>query len=82
MDHHVRIFDTTLRDGMQREGLSLSAGEQLAEKLEVDPRWADRGAQDPRARLAVRLSGEEDMGHEESLLRVHRHGIDAMNSTK
>ena len=30
MSERVYIYDTTLRDGMQREGLSLSAGEQLA----------------------------------------------------
>ena len=30
MSERVAIYDTTLRDGMQREGLSLSVGEQLA----------------------------------------------------
>ena len=30
MSELVAIYDTTLRDGMQREGLSLSVGEQLA----------------------------------------------------
>ena len=28
--YDVRIYDTTLRDGMQREGISLSVGEQGA----------------------------------------------------
>ena len=31
----VAIYDTTLRDGMQREGLSLSVGEQLAVALRL-----------------------------------------------
>ena len=26
---HILLYDTTLRDGMQREGMSLSVGEQL-----------------------------------------------------
>ncbi|HTI32946.1 MAG TPA: hypothetical protein VL422_04660, partial [Miltoncostaea sp.] len=30
MPERVLIYDTTLRDGMQREGLSLTVGEQLA----------------------------------------------------
>ena len=30
MSERVAIYDTTLRDGMQREGLCLSVGEQLA----------------------------------------------------
>ena len=30
MAERISIYDTTLRDGMQREGLSLSVGEQLA----------------------------------------------------
>ena len=30
MGERIHIYDTTLRDGLQREGLSLSAGEQLA----------------------------------------------------
>src|SRR3954451_1812967 len=29
MPDHVQIYDTTLRDGMQGEGMSLSAGEKL-----------------------------------------------------
>jgi 2-isopropylmalate synthase len=30
MGERISIYDTTLRDGLQREGLSLSVGEQLA----------------------------------------------------
>ena len=30
MPERVAIYDTTLRDGLQREGLSLTVGEQLA----------------------------------------------------
>ena len=29
MAERVHIYDTTLRDGMQREGISLSVGEKL-----------------------------------------------------
>ena len=29
-DRRVQLYDTTLRDGMQREGLSLTVGEQVA----------------------------------------------------
>jgi 2-isopropylmalate synthase len=35
MSERVRIYDTTLRDGMQREGLSLSVGEQLSLALRL-----------------------------------------------
>ena len=35
MSERVFIYDTTLRDGMQREGLSLSVGEQLALALRL-----------------------------------------------
>ena len=33
---HIYLYDTTLRDGLQREGMSLSVGEQIA--IAVYPR--------------------------------------------
>ncbi len=35
MSERITLYDTTLRDGMQREGMSLSVGEQLAVALRV-----------------------------------------------
>ena len=36
MDNYVRIFDTTLRDGAQQEGLSLSVHDKLAIAQYID----------------------------------------------
>ena len=63
----MAIYDTTLRDGMQREGLSLSVGEQLAVAL----RLADYGfdyieagfpASNPKYGELFRLLEREDLG--------------------
>jgi 2-isopropylmalate synthase len=63
----VLIYDTTLRDGMQREGLSLSVGEQLA----VAVRLADYGidyieagfpASNPKYGELFGLLEDEDLG--------------------
>ncbi|MBY0398225.1 MAG: citramalate synthase, partial [Thermoleophilia bacterium] len=63
----VLIYDTTLRDGMQREGLSLSAGEQLA----IAVRLADFGvdyleagfpASNPKYGELFGLLEREDLG--------------------
>lgn len=67
MSERVLIYDTTLRDGMQREGLSLSAGEQLA----IAVRLADFGvdyleagfpASNPKYGELFGLLEREDLG--------------------
>jgi 2-isopropylmalate synthase len=67
MSEHVYIYDTTLRDGMQREGMSLSVGEQL----DVALRLADYGidyieagfpASNPKYGELFGLLEREDLG--------------------
>ena len=67
MSERVAIYDTTLRDGMQREGLSLSVGEQLA----IAVRLADFGvdyleagfpASNPKYGELFGLLEREDLG--------------------
>lgn len=67
MADRIRIYDTTLRDGMQREGLSLSAGEQLAVALRlsefgVDYLEAGFPASNPKYGELFRLLEGEDLG--------------------
>ena len=59
MSERVVIYDTTLRDGMQREGLSLSVGEQLAVAVrlaEFGVEYLEAGfpRQQPEVRRALR----------------------------
>jgi 2-isopropylmalate synthase len=63
----VAVYDTTLRDGMQREGLSLSAGEQLAigvrlAELGVDYLEAGFPASNPKYGELFDLLAREDLG--------------------
>src|SRR5690606_18222605 len=67
VSERVFVYDTTLRDGMQREGLSLSVGEQLDLAL----RLADYGiayieagfpASNPKSGELFRLLEREDLG--------------------
>ena len=67
MSERVAIYDTTLRDGMQREGLSLSAGEQLAiavrlAEVGVDYLEAGFPASNPKYGELFGLLAEEDLG--------------------
>ena len=67
MSERVRIYDTTLRDGMQREGMSLSVGEQLAVALRlaefgVDYIEAGFPAATPRTASSSALLEREDLG--------------------
>ena len=67
MSERVRIYDTTLRDGMQREGLSLSVGEQLALALRlaefgVDYIEAGFPASNPKYGELFGLLEREDLG--------------------
>jgi 2-isopropylmalate synthase len=67
MSERVLIYDTTLRDGLQREGLSLSVGEQLAVALRlaefgVDYLEAGFPASNPKYGELFRLLEDEDLG--------------------
>lgn len=67
MSGRVRIYDTTLRDGMQREGLSLAVGEQLAVALAlarfgVDYLEAGFPASNPKYGELFGLLEHEDLG--------------------
>ena len=67
MSDRVLIYDTTLRDGMQREGLSLSVGEQLTLALRlaefgVDYLEAGFPASNPKYGELFRLLEDEDLG--------------------
>lgn len=67
MSERVEIYDTTLRDGMQREGLSLAVGEQLAVALRlaefgVDYLEAGFPASNPKYGELFRLLEHEDLG--------------------
>ena len=53
MDDYVRIFDTTLRDGEQSPGASLTS----AEKLEVARALAKDGSGCDRSRFSGGISG-------------------------
>jgi len=63
----IAIYDTTLRDGMQREGLSLSVGEQLAVAMRlaefgVDYLEAGFPASNPKYGELFGLLEREDLG--------------------
>jgi 2-isopropylmalate synthase len=63
----VHIYDTTLRDGMQREGLSLSVGEQLAVAVrlaEFGVEYLEAGfpASNPKYGELFGLLAHEDLG--------------------
>ncbi|MEQ8834633.1 MAG: citramalate synthase [Miltoncostaeaceae bacterium] len=67
MSDRVLIYDTTLRDGMQREGLSLSVGEQLAVAMRladfgVDYLEAGFPASNPKYGELFRRLEDEDLG--------------------
>jgi 2-isopropylmalate synthase len=67
VSERVFIYDTTLRDGMQREGLSLSAGEQLAVAVRlaefgVDYLEAGFPASNPKYGELFGLLEREDLG--------------------
>ncbi|MDX6555554.1 MAG: 2-isopropylmalate synthase [Miltoncostaeaceae bacterium] len=67
MSERVLIYDTTLRDGMQREGLSLSAGEQLAVAVrlaEFGVHYLEAGfpASNPKYGELFGLLEREDLG--------------------
>ncbi|MGD9697063.1 MAG: citramalate synthase [Thermoleophilia bacterium] len=67
MTERVLVYDTTLRDGMQREGLSLSVGEQLAVALRlvefgVDYLEAGFPASNPKYGELFGLLEDEDLG--------------------
>ena len=67
MSDLVLIYDTTLRDGMQREGLSLSVGEQLAVAVRlaeygIDYIEAGFPASNPKYGELFRLLEDEDLG--------------------
>jgi 2-isopropylmalate synthase len=67
MSERVLVYDTTLRDGMQREGLSLSAGEQLAIAVRlaafgVDYVEAGFPASNPKYGELFGLLEREDLG--------------------
>ena len=67
MSERVVIYDTTLRDGMQREGLSLSVGEQLAVALrlaEFGVEYLEAGfpASNPKYGELFNLLEREDLG--------------------
>jgi 2-isopropylmalate synthase len=67
LPERVHIYDTTLRDGMQREGLSLSVGEQLTLALRlaefgVDYLEAGFPASNPKYGELFRLLEHEDLG--------------------
>ena len=67
MSERVRIYDTTLRDGMQREGLSLSVGEQLSLALrlaEFGVNYIEAGfpASNPKYGELFGLLEREDLG--------------------
>jgi 2-isopropylmalate synthase len=62
----VLVYDTTLRDGMQREGLSLSVGEQLAiavrlAEFGIDYLEAGFPASNPKYGELFRLLEDEDL---------------------
>ena len=66
MSELVAIYDTTLRDGMQREGLSLSVGEQLAVAVRlaeygIDYIEAGFPASNPKYGELFRLLEDEDL---------------------
>jgi 2-isopropylmalate synthase len=63
----VTLYDTTLRDGMQREGMSLSVGEQLDVALRlaalgIDVIEAGFPASNPKDHELFRLLEAEDLG--------------------
>jgi 2-isopropylmalate synthase len=63
----VFVYDTTLRDGMQREGMSLSVGEQLQvalrlAELGVDYLEAGFPSSNPKDSELFRLLAREDLG--------------------
>jgi 2-isopropylmalate synthase len=67
MGERVHIYDTTLRDGLQREGLSLSVGEQLAIAVRlagfgVDYLEAGFPASNPKYGELFGLLEREDLG--------------------
>jgi len=67
MPERVAIYDTTLRDGMQREGLSLTVGEQLAVAVRlaafgVEYLEAGFPASNPKYGELFRLLEREDLG--------------------
>lgn len=67
MAERVHIYDTTLRDGMQREGLSLSVGEQLQVALrlaEFGVEYLEAGfpASNPKYGELFGLLEREDLG--------------------
>ena len=67
MGERISIYDTTLRDGMQREGLSLSVGEQLAVALrlaEFGVEYLEAGfpASNPKYGELFTLLEREDLG--------------------
>jgi 2-isopropylmalate synthase len=67
MPERVAVYDTTLRDGMQREGLSLTVGEQLAIAVRlagfgVEYLEAGFPASNPKYGELFRLLEREDLG--------------------
>lgn len=67
MGERIVIYDTTLRDGMQREGLSLSVGEQLAVAVrlaEFGVEYLEAGfpASNPKYGELFTLLEREDLG--------------------
>jgi 2-isopropylmalate synthase len=67
VSERVHIYDTTLRDGMQREGLSLSVGEQLQVALriaEFGVEYLEAGfpASNPKYGELFNLLEREDLG--------------------
>ena len=67
MPERVAIYDTTLRDGLQREGLSLTVGEQLAIAVrlaEFGVEYLEAGfpASNPKYGELFRLLEREDLG--------------------
>ncbi len=67
MPERVAIYDTTLRDGLQREGLSLTVGEQLAIAVrlaEFGVEYLEAGfpASNPKYGELFRLLEQEDLG--------------------
>jgi 2-isopropylmalate synthase len=64
----VLLYDTTLRDGMQREGMSLTVGEQVAiahqvASLGMDYLEAGFPASNPKENELFRQLEKEDLGH-------------------
>ena len=71
MDLHgdFHIYDTTLRDGAQQEGLNLSVADKLSIARQLDDRRVQLALQDPRQVTACR-SVDEPLHRRHELQRL------------